>query len=1035
MKRLLSLILIFALGLNLCMFTYAEDQNANISNFKEEKEFLKLLDISGSSVLDKAEIARGEFVAYTVNLLYPDNIFDSKEAGADILFSDVDATHSFYDEIRAAKSLGIISGTADMSFKPDENITFNDAVVVMVNALGYSYYAQANGGYPTGYLFTASQIDLTKGITNVSGALTGNVMAKLVYNAFFVDEVVIDGVSKDGTNLSIRPDSNLLSSKYDIYKYDAQVVRTFISSIDGEGAMNDETVSLKLGEGKKITAFTGNTGIEYELGKKLTVYVKNNEETGKNEVVAYQPFSKSQEIQITSTDIINITNTYIEYEKEYGDYVKLKTEISPIVIFNGVCLFSYDNSVLSAEDSILTFIDNDGNGIYEIISILSFNFKGNLSSYGIPLVNNPAWNVVADRIDTVNKLVTCKFNPSNNIRLNEDEAIYTVVSTGGDIRTLEALEENDIISVALAPNKVDGKNYYILYVSRNERNEILTSYNKNDNELYFDNEILKVSSSIYKIKSGYTNNLTTNTGINVYLDATGKVAYMGNLTGSSNNYAYLISAAVRNSSEDYLVVKVLEKTGNVATYNVSEKVKIDGISYKGKSATDAYNALVKRPEGYGKWIKDDNGTPGNFNDDTYYENEIRRPLIIKVDADGIITEIDTDTRNYAKITSGKVNLYSSQNPIGYSDDEMADSDALKAGYRSYRTMDYRTSVGSYEGRFFITSNTYVFSVPDIDTCGFNDIQNYASSSTGKYNTPVYDILKKHEAEISDGNYKVIPASSLVNETVYDIQAYNIDPDTGVADLVILRGHDGMAADPETSSNVAVFLRKTSYYDEVLDKQIEKIYYTSDGINEASVAVDRDSLLFAFDYIIYGRGANDTDNVYGVEIPALKPGDLIRIKATNGYLNTIQRFLILDHLESAYSSIGASYTFYGYTLGNSSRRLYDANEASFGGNTASTHSFIVVPKTIKGDVIFALMGRENISITSPSSYVELFFTTGGVKPLLITIKNSGVEVKEGSLSDIKTIDDCASVSEASRLIYKHNSYKTTQLIIINDERGI
>ena len=679
---------------------------------------------------------------------------------------------------------------------------------------------------------------------------------------------------------------------------------------------------------------------------------------------------------------------------------------------------------------MLTFIDNDGNGIYEIISISSFNFRGNISSYGIPQVSNPAWNIVVDRIDLDKKLITCKFNPSNNIRLDEDEAIYTIVSTDGDAKSLQDIKSNNIISVALSPNKVDGKNYYILYVSENERNEILTSFNKNDNELHFDNEILKVSSSIYRIKSGYTNNLTTNTGINVYLDVTGKVAYIGSLTASSNNYAYLISAAVRSSSEDFLVIKVLEKTGNVSTYTVSEKVKIDGVSYKGKSADEKYNALTKRPDGYEKWINKENNT--------YYENEIRRPLIIKVNDDGCISEIDTDTRNYAKIESGKINLYSSQVPIGYSDDEVADSGALKAGYRSYRIMDFRTNVGSMEGRFFVTSNTYVFSVPDIDTCGFNSIQNYVSSSVGKYNVPVYDVLKEHVGEIADENYKVIPASSLENEVVYDIQGYNIDPDTGVADFVILRGHDGMKSDSERSTNISAFLRKTSYYDETLDKQLEKIYYTTDGVNEGSVVVDRDSLLFAYDYIIYGRGANDADNMYKVDIPALKPGDLIRITATDGYLDSIERMVILDNLENTYSSIAAVRTFYGYTLGASNRRLYDANDSGWGGNSSSYHNFIVVPKTIKGSVMFGLMGRDktsDINLNSPTSFIDQFFNIGDVKPLLITIKNSGVETKEGSLSDIRTIDDFGSVEKASRIICQTNSFKVTQLIIINDERGM
>lgn len=1031
MKRLLSLILIFLLGLNLCMFTYAEDQNVNISNFKEEKNFLNLLDISGSSVLDKAEITRGEFVAYTVNLLYPDNIFDSKEEGNDILFSDVDGAYVFFDEIRAAKSLGIIRGTSDMLFKPDDVITFNDAVVVMVNALGYSYYAQANGGYPAGYLFAASQIALTKGVANVSGNLDGNIMAKLIYNALFVDEIEYGGVSNGGLNLVIKPDSNLLSSKYKIYKYDAQVIRTKVSTIDGEVPCSDDTVVLETKDGKKLTVFENFSGIGYELGKKVTVYIRMNDETGKNEVVTYRVYKNSVHTLIKSETVTNVTGSYIECENETGKYIKYKTETRPVVIFNGVYMSVYDNSVFTAEDALLTLIDNDGNGIYEIINVLGFNFRGELTEYGIVKQNYPAWNIVVDYVDAENKFITCKWNPSNNITLSDEDALYTIISKDGYKKTLDEISSDSVISVAMAPGKVSGKNYYILAVSDETKSDTLTSWDGTQNKLFFDEEEKKVSSSIYKIKGNYINNLSLNSNVNTYIDYIGNIAYFVNLQKSSNNYAYLISAAVRADDESYLLVKVLEKTGTISTYKVSDKVKIDGVSFKGKTASDAYNALIKRPDNYGKWIDTTTGQP--------YENGISRPLIIKVNNEDLITEIDTDVPNYAKNLSGKPNLYTSQTPIGYSEDEISDLETLKGGYRSYRIMDYNASEGTCEGRFFVTSNTYVFSVPDIDTSGLSYIKDYVSNPSSSYITPKYDILKLYVDEICDENYKVVPSSSIINGMVYDIQGYNIDPDTGIAELVVLRGMKPMRSGSNYTSNMSVYLRRTDYYDQSLEKNITKIYFTSDGKTESSALVDLDNMAIAYDYVINGRRATDEDNIYEMDIPALKEGDLIRVSSSNGYLNHLERVVILDNLEDMYSTFGDPYTNIGYAnVINKNRRMCDVNNNGWYGNTNSNLSFIIIPKTIKGDVIQGYMGvsyPKSMVLSDPSTYIDQYIKMGTVTPLLITIKDTGIETDIGDASDIKTIDETGDVLNASRIIYRHNSFKVKQLIIINDERGI
>lgn len=49
----------------------------------------------------------------------------------------------------------------DGTFKPDEYITYQQAIKMIVSALGYSVVAERNGGYPHGYTITGVNLGIT----------------------------------------------------------------------------------------------------------------------------------------------------------------------------------------------------------------------------------------------------------------------------------------------------------------------------------------------------------------------------------------------------------------------------------------------------------------------------------------------------------------------------------------------------------------------------------------------------------------------------------------------------------------------------------------------------------------------------------------------------------------------------------------------------------------------------------------------------------------------------------------------------------
>lgn len=80
-----------------------------------------------------------------------------------------------------ANQNGIVVGYGDGTFKPENTVTYRDALAIAVRTLGYS------GSYPWGIIEKAVSLDLTKGITGVAytDEIDRGVAAQIIYNALF----------------------------------------------------------------------------------------------------------------------------------------------------------------------------------------------------------------------------------------------------------------------------------------------------------------------------------------------------------------------------------------------------------------------------------------------------------------------------------------------------------------------------------------------------------------------------------------------------------------------------------------------------------------------------------------------------------------------------------------------------------------------------------------------------------------------------------------------------------------------------------
>lgn len=106
-------------------------------------------------------------------------------------FSDVPQNHWANKYVTKAAELGAISGYGNGKFGPSDNVTYEQAITMIVNALNGFDLAQAAGGYPNGYLSLAIEHNLLDGVTSEVGEpLSRSDIAIILFNCnnFYFNE-------------------------------------------------------------------------------------------------------------------------------------------------------------------------------------------------------------------------------------------------------------------------------------------------------------------------------------------------------------------------------------------------------------------------------------------------------------------------------------------------------------------------------------------------------------------------------------------------------------------------------------------------------------------------------------------------------------------------------------------------------------------------------------------------------------------------------------------------------------------------------
>lgn len=601
LTRVLALVLVFSLVLGTVAFAAFTDVK-DTDDYAEAIETLAALGIikgyeDGTFGADKA-ITRAEAVAI-VNRIQ--NLAGAA-AGAQgaSLYTDVAANHWALGDINLATQMGTVSGDGNGLFRPEDQVSYQEMVKMLVVALGYQPAANDKGGWPTGYLVTASQYGVLDDTVN-GGATPANrgVVAQLTFNALTAPMMEQTGFGNDKSyEVKDVPGSRktLLTEKLSIYKVDVTPVANDVTSIaSGSKAnvgevrveidMNTKTVrsdsdafygvktpiSLSTSEDSKTTEtfIAGNSDLGDKLAYSAVAYIQKNADKEWEVLYSTIEDGKTRTFDIDPTTVTKVENDKIYVEDED---IKLDEEYefdsATTVIYNGeksdkkidADLFKYTKDGATIEGKVTVLINGKADDVADYI-----------------FVDVYYTDRVSDESATGNKIYL-ENNGTINLDTKENKKlVYTLTLDGKDISPAD-LKEGDIVTY----RATEDKNFYEILVSRTTvEGEIDSTFTEDSVDKY------EIAGKNYEESvSAKNNNADTKLGSvkpgyagTFYLDVFGKIAYYekSSVTGAAKNYAYVTNYGKISGGDNnpkYGVEMFLTDGKAPAYYELASKVRV-----------------------------------------------------------------------------------------------------------------------------------------------------------------------------------------------------------------------------------------------------------------------------------------------------------------------------------------------------------------------------------------------------------------------------------------------------------------------------
>ena len=598
LKKVLALVVVFAMMLSTVAFAGSFPDVADDADYASAIETLAAMgffkgDDNGNFNPD-ATITRAEYAVIVCRLLGIEGSATGK-----CNFTDA-ADHWATGYIKMANQYGIVKGYGDGNFGPDDAVKYEEAVKMLVCALGYEPMATSKGGYPTGYIAVASQIGLLDG---VSGATQGtgaarNIVATMTYNA--LDIPVMEQVGF-GTEISYEimkknddHDKSTLLTKMGIYKLGGTILAN--SKVDYSGsnnktdagkiyfAMDDdydcpESALAFKNDNQTVRNHTfeaGLTDAEDLVATSVILYV--SKVSGKWTVQAAEIDGDNTNTLVIKAGDLNDTEKdltkgdkakpYIRYYKDgvtSGDGTKVNLNGNYVAAWNNNIA---DLTALTSDVSAtVEFIDWDNDNKYDIVKVSEY------------------MHLIADKVDEKKGTIETLQGTRIDLDINNDDAIVSIKDANGKALEISDIAKGDVLALLITSKDEKAVRPKLNYAKANyEALDIVVlkdstvtgavkEYDADGSDL-----TISVDGKDYDVATGDAG-IYNKSKIDLQAEGTFYIGINGDIVGfegdklTSDNYGLILSAYTSSNKSTAPQVTIMRKEGKEVTYDFASSVR------------------------------------------------------------------------------------------------------------------------------------------------------------------------------------------------------------------------------------------------------------------------------------------------------------------------------------------------------------------------------------------------------------------------------------------------------------------------------
>lgn len=504
-------------------------------------------------------------------------------------FADVSADHWAKGYINQGVADGFIAGMSDTEFDPDANVTYVQAQKMLVSAIGYETYAQAQGGWPIGYKTYAASLDITKGISGIkdSTELTRAQVAQMIDNAMDTPLCVIASWKPEwnGTktpNLEVRDGKEgrayetLFTEKHDAYKVYGRVTETSkTGSVDNdkvtfqvEKADNFDDEEVKADSPVSEDMYIGDSKADNYLRTYSQALIQKNDDD-EFTILSIAAAAANKSVTVASEDFDENKSTDEALYFFPAGTTKGSTKYQ-LDTTNGVTI--YINGVESSKSiaELRDYLDKNETASVTLQKETEIGSTSTSAKYNTIMVSSYVTAIVDEVIDKTNETSVNFDTYSSGIQakmtVNKDDDNYTY-SFKLDGKEIEAkdLQQNDVLNIAYdTTGSFRESSFYDVIVTRNVVDGVkCTSRNDSKGEY-------TIGGTKYKAAEGMDIDVETSTEYSLYLDHFGRIA-KADENSVSKNYGVLKNI-YKKAAGDYMA-QIITKNGTEEEYKVdSDKV-------------------------------------------------------------------------------------------------------------------------------------------------------------------------------------------------------------------------------------------------------------------------------------------------------------------------------------------------------------------------------------------------------------------------------------------------------------------------------